>query len=58
MFKKLRGSGHDVAVRMISDNCVMQSGGVFTLLKITMRGPAKVMHLSYEGTLAQHLKMA
>lgn len=47
--------GRDFSSRMISDGCVVESGSVFPLLKMTRRCPAKVMYFLDKRTLAQHL---
>jgi hypothetical protein len=56
--KKLYGLRSDLSSRVISDNRVVESDGVFPLLKVTRRCPAKIVYFLNERTLAQYLDIA
>lgn len=58
VIKKLYGLRSNSSSRVISDNRVVQSAGVFPLLKITRRCPAKIMYFLNERTLAEYLDIA
>jgi hypothetical protein len=50
--EKLYGLGTGLSLRVISDNWVVKSGGIFPLLEETRRCPAEIMYFPDERTLA------